>query len=129
MGIKSLVDFTVDVVGEVTGNKYVGSFTVKTALSARDALKQDEIYRSVLGPNSQDANPVSKGIASAISYLATHVAKSPDWWQSVEGGLKLEDINVLAIVNNTAQDTIEIEYKKLAEEAKKAEDILKNLKE
>ena len=125
MAIKSQVDFSVDLVGELTGNKFPGVFTVKTKLSMRESLKQDEIYRSILGPDSPNASPAARSVAAAISYLATHVIKSPDWWQALEGGMKCEDMNVLAEVNNKAQEEIDKEYKALAEEAKKAEDILK----
>jgi|ERR1017187_604469 hypothetical protein len=127
MAIKSQVDFSVDLTGELTDNKYPGVFTVKCKLSMRESLKQDEIYRSILGPDSQNANPGAKSVAAAISYLATHVIKSPDWWTALEGGMRCEDMNVLAEVNNKAQEAIEAEYKKLAEEGKKAEDILKSV--
>jgi hypothetical protein len=127
MPIKNQVDFAIDTTGELTGNKYSGAFTVKCKLSMRESLKQDEIYRSILGPDSQNAGQSAKSVAAALSYLATHVIKSPDWWQATEGGMKLEDMNVLASVNNLAQDAIEAEYKALAEEAKKAEDILKGV--
>jgi hypothetical protein len=72
--MKNTVEFSVDVRGELTGNQYVGGFVVKTKLSMREALRQDEIYRGLLGSNSQDASPASKSIASAISYLMTHIA-------------------------------------------------------
>jgi hypothetical protein len=125
--MKNTVDFTVDVKGEVSGNSFVGGFTAKTKLSFRESLAQDEDYRRILGVNSQEASPNSKSIAGAISYLARHIIKCPDWWTSLEGGLKCEDMNLLAEINNNCQEAIEAEYKALAGEAQKAEDILKAL--
>jgi hypothetical protein len=91
----------------------------------RDTLKQDEIYRSIVGPDPANASANSKGIASAIAYLATHVVVSPEWWKKLQGGLECDDLNLIADINNKAQEVIEVEYKKLAQEAQKAEDILK----
>ena len=125
MALKSQVDFAIDIMGEITGNKYSGTFTVKTSLSMRETLKQDEIYRSIIGPDPSNAASNSRNIAAAISYLATHVIVSPDWWKKLQGGLECDDVNLIAEVNNKAQEVIDAEYKKLADEAKKAEDILK----
>ena len=125
MAIKNTVDFSVDIRGELTGNQYVGSFVAKTKLSMKESLKQDEIYRSILGSNSQDAGDSSKKVAAAISYLMTHIVTSPDWWKAMNLGMDCEDTNLLACINNTCQEKIEAEYKKLAEEAKASEELLK----
>jgi hypothetical protein len=39
--------------------------------------------------------------------------------------LKCEDVNLLAAINNACQDKIDLEYKALAEEGSKAEELLK----
>ena len=127
MAIKNLVEFTIDVKGELTDHQYTGSFTAKTKLSMREALAQDEIYRRILGVNSQEASNASKSVAGAISYLKTHLVKCPDWWDALEGGDKCEDLNLLVEINNKCQDAVDGAYKALAEEAKKAEEILKAL--
>jgi hypothetical protein len=123
--IKNTVDFTVDCRGELTGNQYTGAFTAKTKLSLRESLRQDELYRGILGANSQDASLASKSIASAISYLSTHLMTWPDWWTNLNKGMDCEDVNLLAEINNTCQEKIDAEYKILQDEAKKAEDLLK----
>ena len=127
MPIKNTVEFSIDVTGELTGNQYVGSFTAKTKLSMKESLRQDEIFRGILGVNSNEASNASKSIAAAVSYLSTHLITSPDWWKSLENGLKCEDMNLLATINNTCQEKIDEEYKKLADEAGKAEAALKAL--
>jgi hypothetical protein len=127
MALKNVVEFCIDVKGELTGQQYTGAFTVRTKLSVMQALAQDELYRRILGVNSQEASETSKALASAISYLSTHVVKGPEWFTALEGLMKCEDINVVAAVNNEAQRVIDVEYKALSEEAKKAETALKAL--
>jgi hypothetical protein len=123
--IKNTVEFVIDCRGELTGNQYTGPFTAKTKLSLRESLKQDEMYRGILGANSQDASLASKQIASAISYLSTHLMTWPEWWTKLNRGLDCEDVNLLAEVNNMCQEKIQVEYDALAKEAKTAEDLLK----
>jgi hypothetical protein len=125
MAIKATVDLAIDCKGELSGNQFTGSFVAKTKLSMKESLKQDEIYRSILGANSQDAGDSSKKVAAAISYLMTHVVTSPDWWKAMNLGMDCEDMNLLATINNAVQEKIELEYKKLAEEAKASEELLK----
>ena len=125
MSIKNIVEFDVSAKGELTGKDYVGSFSAKTKLSTREQIKQDEIYRNILGVNSQEASLTSKTMAAAVSYLSVHLMTKPSWWKEIGEGLDLEDMNVLAIVNNTCQQKIEAEYQSLADEAKKAEADLK----
>jgi tRNA G26 N,N-dimethylase Trm1 len=125
MAIKATVDFAIDCKGELTGNQYTGSFVAKTKLSMKESLKQDEIYRSILGANSQDAADSSKKVAAAISYLMTHLVTSPEFWKAQNLGMDCEDMNLLAEINNVCQSKIEAEYKKLAEEAKASEELLK----
>lgn len=127
MSIKNTVDFSVDIKGEVTGDSFVGSFTVKTKLSVKEHLRQDELYRSLLGVDNQNASIDSKNLATALAYLATRIVKAPDWWNKMEGGLNCEDINVISEINNKCIAEIEREYKTLQEEATKAEEALKSL--
>jgi hypothetical protein len=127
MAIKNTVDFSVDVVGELTNNSYVGTFVAKTKLSMRETLRQDEVRRQILGVNPQSAGEDAQRVAAAIAYLSVHIVQSPDWWKELEGGLKIEELNLLAEVNNKCQEAIDKEYKKLNEEATKAKGELEKL--
>lgn len=124
MAIKAFVDFQIDVKGDMTDQGFAGSFTAKTKLSMRDQFRQDEIYRANLGVNSQAASDNCKRISAAIAYLAVHLVKVPDWWDKVGRGVDLEDVNVLAEINNKCQEAIEEEYKKLQTDAEAAEKAL-----
>lgn len=117
--------FNVDVKGDVTGRQYMGAFTVKTRLSHRDTIREDQVRRDILGPNSDGADPKAKGLATAIASLAVRVVKSPTWWSDSDGGLELEDENILVeVYNKTHQATLD-ERKELAEQAEKAKEELR----
>lgn len=123
--IKNLVEFSVDVVGEVTGQSFVGVFSAKTKLSVREQLKQDELYRSLLGVDCQNASEEAKRLAFALSYLAARITVSPDWWKALEGGMKAEDVNLIAAVNNACIAAVDKEYEVLKNSASQAEAALK----
>lgn len=125
MSLKNTVDFTVDVKGDLTDKQYTGTFEAKTKLSVRETLKQDEIYRSIVGANSAEASVEAKSMGTAIAYLITHVIKSPDWWRELDNGMKVDEMNLLAEVFQKCQSAIDAEYKKLQEEANVAEVALK----
>lgn len=103
------VSFDVSVKGEESGKDYSGLFEVKTKLSLRDQLKEDEIYRNVLGANPQTAGGDAAAIAQALAYLAVRVTASPDWWRLSDNGRDLEDLDVLAAVNNGAVAAVKAE--------------------
>jgi hypothetical protein len=125
MAISSIVGFDVKVKGDESEKDYEGLFKVKTKLSIKDRLKEDEIRRTQLGMDSQNAGLEAHAIASAVAYLAVRVVDSPSWWKECEGGLKLEDSNVLAEVNNKAMAEIAKEYQKLTKVAEAAQEDLK----
>ena len=127
--IKPTVDFNISVVGDTTGKEFVGSFSAKTKLSIREQLKENEVYREVLGTNGKDADEYSKTLASATSYLMVRVVSSPDWWKSLGFGLDIEDMNLLAAVNNSCRAAVQAEYKALEDLATDAEKALKSMQD
>lgn len=113
--------FAVDLKGDLTGKSYIGNFVVKTMTSFRDSLREDEIRRSVLGVNPQNAGPYAASVAAAIAYLDIRVIDCPEWWTQSGRGLDLKDDNILVEVNDKAVKAIDEELgkvKKLADEAK-----------
>lgn len=123
--IAQTVTFDIDQKGEVTGKSFVGTFTAKTKTSIMETLKEDQIYRRVLGENPQDAADDIKRIAGAYAYLQIRLVDFPDWWKDSGFGLGLEDLGILATVNNKAQEKIRLEYEKLTADADKAKPELK----
>jgi hypothetical protein len=121
MSIANLVSFDIKCKGDETEKDYEGLFKAKTKVSIKDRLKEDEFRRSILGVDSQNAGVEASMIASAVAYLAVRLVEFPDWWKASEGGLKLEDSNVLAEVNNKAMAEVAKEYQKLAKKAEEAQ--------
>jgi hypothetical protein len=89
------VPFTVDLVGEVTGEKFWGEFRAKTYLSFRDELQEDKFYRDLLGIRPEDAQPRAKNQAKCIAQLWVRLTETPDWWKERGNGLDISDDNVI----------------------------------
>ena len=106
------VKFTVNIKGDYTQEQWSGSFTIKTRLSYRDTLRQDQVRRELLGPDpSNNASEDAKGIAQVFSFLSVYVTHAPRWWTENENGLSLED-------NNLAPEVYRLAMEKLAEAIK-----------
>ena len=127
--VRPTVDFTISLVGENTGKEFIGTFTAKTKLSIKETLKENEIFRQIVGVNSKDADDLAKTLGMATSYLMVRIVRSPDWWASLNYGLDVEDMNLLSEVNNQCRKAIDDEYKALSNAATDAEKALKALEE
>ena len=91
--------FSVNVKGEVSGEQYAGVFKTKLRLSHRDQLRMDQVRRELLGDHADSASPRAQNQADVFSVLAIHlVGDVPKWWEGSNGGLDLEDDNVIAAV-------------------------------
>lgn len=115
--MRDTVSFSVTIKGETTGETFDGLFEVRTMLSHRDVLKEDEIYRASLGANPQDAAPYPASIASAIAYLRIRLKTAPAWFAASGYGLDLKDENVLVEINNTARAKVQEELARHVKEA------------
>lgn len=119
--MKDRVQFTISVKGETSGRNFEGLFEVKTKLSHKEVLKEDEIRRNVLGTNPNDAGAYAASIAGAIAYLTVRLTKSPDWFKSSANGLELEDENVLVEINNRCVAAVAAEREAYIKEAQDAQ--------
>ena len=117
--------FSISVVGEVTGETWKGNFSAKKRLSHMDRLRADQFRREYLGPTSQqDAGTVASTIAVALSDLRVRLVEMPKWWVESNYGADLEDWNVLMTVWESAQK-VELDAKAaLIESAEVAADKL-----
>lgn len=128
--------FSVHIIGDTTEKAYPGDFTVKKRLSHRDQLAKDNRRRELLGGAPGVATERALSTSMILSELFVRVIKAPVWWVEANGGLDLDDDNVIGEVYDKAMkveaDAIEAKKKKAevvqeklrTEEAgKKAEDI------
>lgn len=87
--------FTINITGESTGEVFKGTFKAKVRLSHRDELRRDELRRKLLGPTPDAASKRAQNQAELIADLSVRLTETPKWWSTVDGGLDLEDDNVL----------------------------------
>ena len=115
--------FSIDVIGDVTGNTWKGVFQAKIRLGKRDELRQDELRRELLGANPSGATPRAQNIAEVYSFCMAHIMDAPQWWKMNADGLDLEDDNVAgAVYDNIVRLISEADQKLKAQtEAAKAE--------
>ena len=117
--------FIIDLVGDTTGERFVGTFTVKCVLSKREEMAADIRRRSILGPNPENAITMLASDAFVLGQLSVRIIKAPSWWDRSEGGLDLLDTNVTAKVFEEATKS-EIEFREsISKQADAATDVLK----
>jgi hypothetical protein len=88
--------FNINMEGETTKEKFVGSFTCKLRLSHRDSITKDNLRRTLLNGAPDTAGGRAASLAFLSSELAVRIVKSPNWYSGSDNGLDLEDDNVLA---------------------------------
>ena len=120
---------TINVIGEDTGNTYMGDFHFKCLLSPLDRIGIDKQYRSFLGQSPFDASVEAANLANVLSELLFRVHDAPPFWSSKESfipGAHIPDQNVLLKVYEEAL-SCELEFKKEVKE--KSDGFKKDIKE
>jgi hypothetical protein len=120
-------EFNVSCKGEVTGEMFIGKFTVKTRLSHFDQLKRDEARRSLLGPSPVGQKPNEQAMITAevFSQLAIRIVQAPSWWTDSNNGIDMMDSDPVTKVYETTMTAVKEEEDRLKAEAKKAEEELR----
>jgi hypothetical protein len=98
------VEFSVDVVGEVTGETFKGVFKAVPRLSHRDNLRRDQLRRDLLGSKPEDASVDATNVSAVFSKLWVHLVEFPSWWKDSKNGLELlDETPVAAVYDNVAR--------------------------
>ena len=119
--------FSVNIVGANTKRVYTGEFTTKTTTTMKDEFASDLKRRQVIGP-SPDGTPPSANLqwqAYMIGQLFVKLTDAPKWWQDSNGGLDLEDMNVITEVYNAVLEAEDKVIKALDAESEEALEKLK----
>ncbi len=120
------VSFSIHVVGEVSGQTYVGDFDVKKKMSKLDQCRQDNFFRFYVGDSSpQFASIPVQGIAETLSQLRVRIVKAPAWWAEEGFGEKIVDDNLIHAIYSKAMQA-ELDY--LTELKKKTADAQADLR-
>lgn len=106
--------FTLSIIGDETGERWIGDFRAKEFLSHRDNLIKDQRRRELLGNAAGVPDERALSIAIICSELFVRLTKMPRWFEESGLGLDLLDENVLADVYQKALK-VQIEARKLRE--------------
>ena len=109
--------FTIDMVGDSTGERQVGKFSAKKRLTFNDQLARDNFRRQMLGAAPGEPLPRAASMAQIFSELLVRLIDAPSWWVDADEGRALEDENVVVDVYEKA---LKVESDAAAEVAKKA---------
>lgn len=92
------VEFSIDVTGETTGDRYQGVFKAIPRLSHSRTLNKDQIRRDLLGGKGEEASQEAINIANVFSTIYAHLTSAPSFWTDANRGLDLLDESVVAEV-------------------------------
>jgi hypothetical protein len=86
--------FTLNSIGEITKQAWVGDFRIKCVLSHSDRFKIERIFSELLPPGT-DASKKASTDAAVLSELAVRVIDGPQWWKNANNGLMMVDMQPL----------------------------------
>jgi hypothetical protein len=99
------VTFNLNVVGE-SGERWIGTFKIKTRLSHKDTLSKDGFRRDLLGGSPGEPSLQAATTAELLATIWVHLQEAPQWWKSSNNGLDLEDEEpILEIFNEIVKVT------------------------
>jgi hypothetical protein len=106
--------FDFEHVGEDTGKKYDGRFTVLCSLNIgqKHAL---ELEKTRLLGNYANPTDGLAGLSIILANLRAKIVDAPEWWKQSNGGASVEDESALVVLYRKVQEA-EFEWK---EELKK----------
>ena len=110
----------VSIVGEDTGNPYNGKFKVKTLLTRRDHFVADERRRILVGANAASVANSVNAEAFMMGQLVVRIVEAPKWWTDSDGGLDLEDSNLVGELFSLVMKAEEERKENLKKESGKA---------
>ena len=118
--METTAKFSVSATGESTGKSYAGDFVVKTVLTRRDIFVADERRRIIVGSNAEAVPPALNGEAFMLGQLLVRIVDAPDWWKTSDGGMNIEDANIIGELFRLTLEREEERLVKLKESSKKA---------
>ena len=113
--------FEFEHVGETTGKKYEGRFTVLCLLNVGQrhllALEQTRLLGNYVNPTSD-----LEGLSIVLSNLRAKIVDAPEWWKQSNGGSMIEDEDALIALYRKIEEA-ELQWKtNLKEKAQKAQE-------
>lgn len=118
-------EFTIKMVGQLSGEEYKGVFKVRPRLNLQQRLTRDQLRRDLLGAKGDEAGADASNIALVFSKIWVHVIDAPGWWKDAKNGLDLEDDEV---VGKVYEEVVRIETESIAALTKKGDAAAEELK-
>ena len=124
---EGVATFSINEIGDVSKQSYMGTFKVHCILSPIHFIDADKDYRNLLGAISpESAHQHARTSAFALSQLKYRIIDMPPFWENNRmGGSHIKDDNILIAVLNLA---LEAEKQYRDQRQKDAEEIQERLK-
>jgi hypothetical protein len=123
--VEQTATFSINVVGKLTKDSYMGTFKVKCLLSPLEEIAADKRYRDLLGDNSHLAQNHIRQQAFALSQLEQRIIDMPPFWENdTLGGGHIKDVNIVLHILDQA---IEAQEKYVGVKEKELKDRQKRL--
>jgi hypothetical protein len=82
---------TLDVEGDLTKTRWIGTFSVKRVLTWQDRFNIERFYKEYLADDTSVVDPNITVNAAALAELRVRVQSGPPWWEDSRCGLDLID--------------------------------------
>lgn len=83
-----------DSMGEVTKERWIGTFQVKAVLTHADRFQLERMYNQLI-PKDGEVSEDIKLRAASIAELSVRVVKGPRWWDETASGQLMVDMDPL----------------------------------
>jgi len=124
MNFNETEQFSVDVTGDNSGQKYYGTFDCLKRLTHGRQIARDRLIREILGPNPQDASTRARNQAEIVAQIQICLVSAPDWLKNARFGLELIDDNVIAEISDRIDEIQVKAIKEIREAGNKAKVVL-----
>ena len=95
--------FAFEHIGETTGKKYEGQFTVLCVLNVGQkhalALEKTRLLGNYANPTDDLA-----GLAIILANLRAKIIEAPEWWKQSNGGASLDDEDTMVVLYRKVQE-------------------------
>lgn len=121
--------FYLNEVGQISAEKFEGTFETRVYLSHREDLARDRIRRELLAGTDMDkADARAQSIANIVSELRVRLTKWPKWFENADFGLDMADDNILLKLMEEVNKAETEHFKKLRKDSDDAKTELKETK-
>lgn len=123
--METTAKFSISTKGDVSQLPYSGNFTVKAVLTRREQFVADQRRREIVGSFADGAIPALHSEAFMLGQLFVRIQEAPKFWTDSDGGLDLQDYNVIKEIFDKA---ISLQDERIASLKKQADEAAKTLK-